>query len=57
MSLYDFLAELREEHNSPDLVDAVVDHMERNEWVTIWQEQGEDEFWISIQEETSEEED
>jgi hypothetical protein len=55
MCLSDYLAELREELPNPDLVDAVIEYMEEIDWITIWEAEDDDEFHISIQEDSSEE--
>lgn len=56
MNLMDYVAELKDEYTNSDFVDAVIEHMERNDWITVWQADDEDVFWISVLEDTSEEE-
>ena len=56
MGLADYLSDLRDELPRPELVDAIVEHMENNDWVTIWQTTHDDEFWISVREDSSDEE-
>jgi hypothetical protein len=56
MNLMDYVAELKDEYTNSDFVDAVIEHMDCNDWITVWQADDEDVFWISVLEDTSEEE-
>lgn len=48
MSLADFTDEVREQSIRPTLVDRVLEHMIKHNWVALWRQKGKRETWISV---------
>ena len=55
MLLADFIIQLQDDLASTEPVDEVIEWMEDSRWIEVWKEEGEEDYMISIYEDTSSE--